>query len=176
MKTLLLTALLYIFAFLDFSSCNKEVLNEMPPETQTGANTLGCLIDGELFVGGCCTPWMTPPFNALYNTVSDKLYLSSYGKVNVNNSGCIDMEIYHPIQNNIQTNALMFYYSTSESSTCVRYLTSTNREVFITKLDTVNKIVSGRFQFTGYCSNDDSANTKQITQGRFDLKLNIDNN
>ncbi|MDR0542303.1 MAG: hypothetical protein LBH19_08845 [Dysgonamonadaceae bacterium] len=53
-------------------------------------------------------------------------------------------------------------------------------EIFFTKLDTVNRIVSGRFQFQGQCSNamfeiaGDSI--VFITQGRFDIKLDIYDN
>ena len=60
-------------------------------------------------------------------------------------------------------------------------------KVFLAKFDTINCIVSGRFEFLGRCSSltfDESGETKiiftgdsivQITNGRFDLKLDIDN-
>jgi hypothetical protein len=52
-------------------------------------------------------------------------------------------------------------------------------EICVTKFDTINKIVSGRFQFIGRCSDAlfhfDGIGTKQITQGRFDIKLGMYN-
>jgi len=114
--------------------------------------------------------YMTPPLKAGYYTVSEKLYVVAWGK-----TGSIEMEIYHPTQTSIQTDVLIWYHP--DPGYCWRYLASSNTEIFITKLDTISKIVSGRFQFVGYCGGDDSTNTKQITQGRFDIKLNeISNN
>jgi hypothetical protein len=53
MKQLLL--LITSFILLS-SSCQKEKLknptDELPPETQTGANTFGCLVNGQVFKPG----------------------------------------------------------------------------------------------------------------------------
>ena len=41
-----------LFATFSFSQCKKKSTNpidELPPETQTGANTFGCLVDGKAF-------------------------------------------------------------------------------------------------------------------------------
>ena len=51
MKQLLLLATSFI---LISSSCKKNKsdnpINQLPPETQTGANTFGCLVDGKVFL------------------------------------------------------------------------------------------------------------------------------
>jgi hypothetical protein len=171
MKTLSTIALILAL----FSSCKKENFDVMPPETQSGKNTFGCLIDGDLFVGGCCAPWMRVPLTATYFTMSDKLGIDAWGKMNGEPAGAIGISIIHPAQNTVQTIKEISYNPFSTSSPCREYLTSTNGEVFITKFDTINKIVSGRFQFTGNCSNSSNPNTKHITQGRFDLKFDIIN-
>jgi hypothetical protein len=48
--------LLFIFFVLLGSSCRKNKpnnpLEELPPETQTGANTFGCLVNGQVFKPG----------------------------------------------------------------------------------------------------------------------------
>jgi len=53
MKNILL---LTISFFLLSSSCKKNKptnpVDQLPPETQTGANTFGCLINGEVFKPG----------------------------------------------------------------------------------------------------------------------------
>jgi len=164
-----------ITLLLTLCSCDscKEDLDTLPPETQTGANTFGCLIDEELFIGGCCAPWMTPVIGGEYHTISDELYAGAWGKMNGNPAGNIVIVINHPAQNNLQTIEKMVY---QPRSGCIQYLALNKAEVFITKFDTIHKIVSGSFQFVGYCGDDStSTNTKQITQGRFDLKFDIYN-
>jgi hypothetical protein len=170
MKTLSTIVLILALA----SSCKNENFNVMPPETQSGKNTLGCTIDGDLFVGGCCAPWMRPALSAGYYTVSDRLGIDVWGKMNGEPAGVIGISIIHPVQNSMQT-IEKIRYTPRPVILCQEYLTSTGAEVFITKFDTINNIVSGRFQFTGYCNTGDSTNTKQITQGRFDLKFDIIN-
>ena len=173
MKTNLIFLLLTLTGLTNVSSCKKENLNVLPPETQSGKNTFGCLIDGELFEGGCCAPWMHPIISAGYYIVSDKLNIVVWGKMSGNPVGNIGMAIDHPIQNSIQSTAEISYQPLSMQ--CQEYLPAGNAEVFITKLYTINKIVSGRFQFVGYCNNGDSTNMREITQGRFDLKLDVVN-
>jgi len=163
---------LTLLILLDLSSCvgcKDKVWTTLPPETQTGANTFGCMIDGELFVGGYFPSWMQPVFDVNYDNDSGKLYISTAGQLNDNPGGDIIMSINHPTQEGTQIIEWIGYYPTTTISLCREYLAPTNGEVFFTKFDTINKIVSGRFQFTGYCV--DSTNVKHITQGRFDLKF-----
>ena len=168
-----ITKFLSLLILLNLSSCvscdDKKIWDTLPPETQTGANTLGCIIDGELFIGGYYASWMTPVLGVEYDTDSDKLYIGAYGKMNDNPAGSINIVINHPTQTGTQTIENIGYYPTTNISLCLEYLASANKEVFITNFDTVNKTVSGRFQFVGYCI--DSTNVKRITQGRFDLKF-----
>ena len=54
MKSLLCFFLL--LTFFTFSHCKKSTpanpIDELPPETQTGVNTFGCLVDGQAFKPG----------------------------------------------------------------------------------------------------------------------------
>ena len=48
-------AVLLLFIFSTFEGCKKHTnsgnpIDQLPPETQTGANTFGCLINGEVFL------------------------------------------------------------------------------------------------------------------------------
>jgi hypothetical protein len=51
--------------FLFFLGCSKDENNDplagLPPETQTGANTFGCLIDGKLYLPRCYPPSLVFP-------------------------------------------------------------------------------------------------------------------
>ena len=51
----ILTASFLLLLLFAFSQCKKNQTNpidELPPETQTGANTFGCLVDGQAFKPG----------------------------------------------------------------------------------------------------------------------------
>ncbi|MGQ0738422.1 MAG: hypothetical protein ACT4OJ_05120 [Bacteroidota bacterium] len=44
-------AALFILTIFTFGQCKKKK-DELPPETQTGANTFGCLVNGQIFLPG----------------------------------------------------------------------------------------------------------------------------
>ncbi|MCL1933535.1 MAG: hypothetical protein FWF53_06980 [Candidatus Azobacteroides sp.] len=179
METKLIFLISFLAGMISFSSCEKKNFNEMPPETQTGKNTFGCLIDGELFVGGCCAIWMQPVIIAEYYTVSDKLGIVVWGKMNGTPGAVIRIGI-DSLQQNSTQKVYFANYIPAVREECPTYSTSDNGICTITKLDTLNKIVSGRFEFAGRCTDSDfnimdSTEIKQITQGRFDLKLDVIN-
>jgi hypothetical protein len=174
MKTLSTIALILALFF----SCKKENFDVMPPESQSGKNTFGCLIDGDLFVGGCCAPsGPVGPISVEYQKESDKLFISVYGKMNIksisNRATRVGIVINSPQLNIKQKLFQACYYPADIIDGCWNFNTINDGMWTITRFDTINKIVSGRFQFVGHCSNDES--TKQITQGRFDLKFDIIN-
>ena len=47
-------SILLLFVFLSFGGCKKHKTNnsvdQLPPETETGANTFGCLVNGKVFI------------------------------------------------------------------------------------------------------------------------------
>ena len=179
METKLIFLIPFLAGMVSFSSCEKKNFDEMPPETQTGANTFGCLIDGQLFVGGCCAPWMTKVLSVTYNSASDQLGISIWGKMNGGPAGSISINIDSPKPNSIQKFSFANYFP-SGLADCPNYSASNSGIYIITKLDTLNKIVSGRFEFVGRCADwdfniMDSTMNKEITQGRFDLKFDIYN-
>ena len=161
-------------------SCKEKEWDTLPPETQTGKNTFGCLIDGELFVGGCCAPWMHAPLSASYSIISNKLYIGAYGKINGQAAGSIMIGIDTPRENSTQKLYIANYGRDTNfdfTSPCILFEAVNDGTCTITKLDTVNKIVSGRFEFIGKCTLNDNDSTviRQITQGRFDLKFDVIN-
>jgi len=174
MKTLQRLLLLILAMPLLASHCEKENFDILPPETQEGKNTFGCLINGEVFVKGYA-PWMHPRISAYYYDGSSKhLTIDSY----LYPKGYIQMHIENPFIDQ-QLKITVCYYAprNGDYSECFYFGGRNVGNITITKLDTINKIVSGRFNFDGQCSNEfvnpvgDSI--VHITQGRFDIKLDV---
>ena len=165
------------------SSCDKDGQifagkDQLPPETQTGANTVGCLVNGKVFLPK--KEGINPEVNCFYQLVNGEYYFNMafsdltnssspgisiqnrknpliVGQTYILNKNIVDDGsfngsggIYLPHPNN------QFYTTTMLTG-----------ELKITKLDQVNFIVSGTFWF-------DAANSAgeviQIREGRFDWR------
>ena len=179
LRTSYLTMFL-LFILVCSYSCKKENFNVLPPETQTGQNTLGCLIDDELYFGGYLPPLGHQAIGAEYHKISKMLIIDSYGEMNGKAAGSLSIEIDNePRQDSVQKIFHASYLPYPRSSECFMFSVVDEGEICVTKFDTINKIVSGRFQFIGRCSDDmfrsAGTATKQITQGRFDIKLDVYN-
>ena len=172
---------LFIFLLLTgCSSCKKEVLDAsgLPPATQTGANTFGCLINGKPFIPGN-TPLFEPPVQANYQYLYGGYYfrlVGNYGK-GTNNSG---VGIFTDSLRLIQGDSIKFssdsiktvglaYALYSKGLTDFRTkLPKYSGSLFITNLDTQNQIVSGTFWFNAITY--DGSDTVSVTDGRFDVR------
>ena len=155
---------------------NSDPASRLPPATQTGANTFGCILNGK--------PW-TPQGNdgtsnytvtyyrtqaqgelsiaayAYENNLGNKITigigsdsLNSVGKYKITKSGRHTAGVI-----NRDTNCE--YYSQDKSTFCKGKLT-------ITRFDLQNNIISGTFEFVLAKPDCD---TIRITNGRFDKKL-----
>jgi hypothetical protein len=152
--------------------------NILPPVTQEGKNTFGCKVNGEVW-----TPYST--CNVFYGRrckelgfevrQSDSLHKLpiSFNLGTASDTDSSSFLMYTPATNITQTGnvidsvVLLFFKSGSQF---YHYPPSyTSGAVNVTKLDTVNHIMSGTFSFTLYNSNGDSA---VVTDGRFDLTFN----
>jgi hypothetical protein len=177
---------LLLAALLGLSQCKKQDADparpedQLPPATQTGQHTFGCLLNGQ--------PW-TPSTGILNNTfvltydasylggalqVKTKRYSGStnstlqaltFGAANVNKTGTYAFPINGP--NGV------FYTDTGITSTCGEYgnpgvSSYQTGTLVISRFDLSQGIISGTFNFklaqTG-------CDTLKITQGRFDYKL-----
>ncbi|MDR1951689.1 MAG: hypothetical protein LBP96_05620 [Bacteroidales bacterium] len=199
MKTKTLTTLLLgIVASLCLGTqCEKEP-PVMPPETQTGENTFGCYVDNLLYVvtpartfGSPAPPSM--PLSVSYSRNSGLLRFTTqavgFGSSELGYGASMDLLLNNPKEGeyNLLTGA---YFSATRSDKDWRFMADTNcGQVFITKFDTVNRIVSGTFEFTvrkalgfGYGTNpgvtiDEESSTKvRATSGRFDIQLQMYDN
>lgn len=168
------TLALGILLFSAISCCKDKDEDKLPPETQEGKNTFGCLVNGKVWVPTGIT-FPSPNINAEVSKTQFRIgalkskggYVSfniqfqpSSGIFNLNNEKC--MAAY----GNSTANC---YYRT-DSITSIGTLE-------ITKFDSINNIISGRFSFNaskflivGTVSDESCDSTVTITEGRFDIK------
>ncbi len=175
--------LLFLLTILLTLSCCKnnddnptDPIDQLPPATQTGEQTFGCLINGEAFLPdnfGSGRP------NAFYQFSGGKYTLGLSASKGAGRDleyiiiGGIDIE---PIQETsyqllTQTSG-NFYALYNIGGGDITPLTVTTSNdlpgiITITNFDPENFIISGTFEFTVL---DDDNNEIKITDGRFDLK------
>ncbi|MBS1559873.1 MAG: hypothetical protein JST69_14225 [Bacteroidetes bacterium] len=143
-------------------------LEKLPPATQSGKYTFGCLINGKAFV-----PKSTTDFTAIYQqgildfrslaynpdkTIKFVLLEQDFGLLNV---GSYSLTKY-------QTSFVSVSAQLIDKSECDYQGENTiSGQISITKLDRVNYIMPGTFQFT---SKAPGCDTLKVTDGRFDIK------
>ena len=173
--------LLGISLILLCSSCkkNKPVnpIDQLPPETQTGANTFGCLVDGKVFLPKG-DPFGGPIKKAQYQFVNGKQGFGISGSLSdgnesklvgiIGDSITITMGTFNLTSLNLGKFRGGYSYMNLTMASPMQYETNEiNRgELRITKFDTVNQIVSGTFWFDAKNS---SGLIVQVREGRFDL-------
>jgi len=140
---------------------------QLPPITTTGANTFGCLVNGEVWL-----PKGDFPVSGLHADYTGGGFVINATKYI--NPGLEDVAIsIYP--NSLQSVGTFFLnLSNAEArftdSSCdlngIKTDTSNVGKIEIIKFDTVNHIISGTFEFTVY---NEACDTIKITQGRFDV-------
>jgi hypothetical protein len=155
----------------------------LPPATQEGKNTIGCKVNGKVWV----------PRAALgaifYNDV--RVMFSEKGKDEFSSIELNLVDIDEKIQDWMLFEFRpiylkpMDYHTSSDTSDTKRFCVSMHRsgdrynidysktnysnQFSITKIDTINNFFSGTFKFTVY-NKDNPEDSLKITEGRFDLK------
>ena len=182
MKTniLKLTAIILLFT-VSANHCEREEAPTLPPETQEGKNTFGCYINDDLFVR--IRKYRSPvaEYKRKTNTIVfgcaqghpritlyvDKPCESEYNSI-------IFGEIGHSFNDIVETG-------------CWSFVCENGGQVFITKFDTINHIVSGTFEFSAKCAADSYGPSDlgniiyprdsivHVKNGRFDIKFDIVN-
>lgn len=165
-------------AFFLLISCQKE---KLPKLTEEGKNTFGCKINGKNWVPhGTGAFGGSEPLNGGYlatysfNTTSNNVQITAYDK-------SIIIELYirdvkQPGLYLLNFNTLDFtntnnpanygYYS-PEDKNIFTTTTQFTGQVDVTRADTINKIVSGTFEFMAV---NKEGKTVKITDGRFDIQ------
>lgn len=168
-----------------FTSCDKnEDFSVLPAETQSGNNTFGCYVEGKRFFGGYLVHFGISPLYANYYRKLDLLSIHTEGKFENKKQGSMSIEIFNPkVDIPLKMSRAKFNYYPQifpgTSSEFTDFGVFDGGEVIITKLDTINKIVSGRFSMIGKgavdIDNFTGSDSISITEGRFDLKFKISN-
>lgn len=166
-------------AVLFLGSCKKEV-TELPPATQTGANTFGAMVDGKIWVP---QGFGTIPSNNLLQArrLGNNFFITAQNfsssptetefdiaVIGVTAPGTFLLNVNVPHPSSAGSYA---YYVKRNFSPINEWITSATftGSVTITKFDTTNRIASGTFQFTaGEMFN--SAPALGVVDGRFDVK------
>jgi Family of unknown function (DUF6252) len=158
-------------------ACKKD---DLPKPTQTGADTLGCKVNGNSWIpNGSPGPTPLPPVDGGYQANPKyAVYIRAYKKRgganeairiylnNVTKPGTYSLNYdtgYDPQEVRPENHAT---YSTYYPDTFYGTTAQVGGTVTITRADTVAGIVSGTFSFTAV---DKDGNQVKITSGRFDV-------
>jgi len=156
-----------------FSKCNKDdVILPLPAETQTGANTFGCKLNGVIYTprgSGNCYKFLIQYYK------SDSLLAINTNKGCVSGLSIFLKGVYETKDYTISAPVFnSFYYNTSETI-CNRFERTNSIQsgtIAITRFDLPNKIVSGKFNGILKLSGCPDVN---ISEGRFDFVMDIYN-
>lgn len=174
-KLLIIFTIIYILIGCDKDDAPKPIIfpvQLLPAATQVGANTFGCLLDGQVFIPGNAPN----PLDAQYQLINGEYFFGidaarRFGSNNfialgmgTNNLPIVAGTTYQLLEwENGKANGGYFL------NTSTTYTSSLNTgQMKITKLDTVNQIVSGTFW---YDIIDNQGVKHEIREGRFDTRF-----
>jgi hypothetical protein len=158
---------------------------ELPPITTEGLNTAGCLVNGELWLpkpGGGLKPGIDCEYYPRIEGIDPRIWggglinLKKYDNIEGNTGidlffkDIYDTGIIPLILNDTTTNRNNKGGGTYRSSIYYNSTVNDSNSLTILKLDTVNNIISGTFQFDAINEEDDT-DTIKIREGRFDVKF-----
>ncbi len=168
-KQLLWLALLIVL----IASCKKKDPEPtLPPETQTGANTFGCMLNGQVWTnspregGGIPTLEAIPEAGGLLTIKAIYKYgergeIINFLSQNINSTGVYSWDNKTSVRFEDMKKGV--FCASYENDVTVQGLLT------ITRFDISNRVVSGRFHFKLQKQN---GLTFEATEGRFDLQMN----
>ena len=179
MKIKLYTLFIIFSAVASLGGCNNDddnnaqnPIDQLPPATQTGANTFGALLDGEPFIpsGG------TNPLDSQYQLINGERYFQLQGNNRDENFNVIAISLSTIAKDIAQGET---YNLIEEATGNASGAYSFNGDLFftseqnsgrliITYLNLNEQIVSGTFWFDVIDHNGD---IRQIREGRFDMQF-----
>lgn len=168
---IILSSIVSIFLFI---ACNKKV-EELPPATQTGANTFGANVEGIFWVPKKFGPiqgndiLMVRVINGEDYYINARNYATSPTET--------EFEIFlkgvtAPGTYLLNGTGSYAYYVKRKLTPLDEWKTSSTHtgSVTITKVDLVTRILAGTFEFRAV-NMDDPARQLTVTEGRFDIKI-----
>ena len=178
--------LLALFTTLIAGKCRKEktLLEQLPPETQTGTNTFGCLVNGQVFKpGGALLTGgsLTSNYQYLNTGINGGYYFRLSGvKGSGNNQTSVGLftdslkiqeGLKYLLDSSEKGKVYAHYSNLTNGPTQNEWFYETKKinfggELWIKKLDTINQIVSGTFWFDAVNANGQKV---EVREGRFDV-------
>lgn len=181
MKTLTkTTTLIAALLLLTAAQCEKDIppIDQLPPATQTGENTFGCLVNGEAFKPKG-NPLGGPILQAYYQFVDGGYW---FGLTVKNNEKDILRGLaIHTTKREIHEGETLILEIQAEGNASahfslggggVKYVTTETitGELTITRFDQINNIVSGTFWFDAI---NEAGEIVQVREGRFDMQFSL---
>jgi hypothetical protein len=174
---------LLLFLLALCSACHKEEFNfSLTAETQTGANTFSCLKDGQVFVpygkrcvgfGGGCMEGINAYYSPKRGQLQIQVVLYAAGRRDELLS--IDADsIFQPGELHVAHPTRQHYSSLvyDQQDKYAQWSSKTDVSIFLTRLDTIARIISGRFRGTllPHALNATAQQqTVSVMDGRFDV-------
>ena len=154
-------------------------LEKLPPITQTGANTFGCLVDGKAWLPNGSKPqtggpniqvYIDPTFQGGAFYVTGHQYNNFQSQITFGSGGCTSGGLFD-ISLPLQAVSLTRFLNTVNTCEFSSSNSGSYRRGFfnISRYDLNNGVFSGTFEFT--IKSQACGDTIRITNGRFDIKL-----
>ena len=169
--------LLFCFSLLALYACdpdnplNPDPGNSLPPLTMEGKNTFGCLVNGEVWNAYVEQDvFGAQKINAQYEILPDWEAFGISATKNIESENIYQVFILDIFYPKVGENSIVFDTRVfTDFGNCGDYHLDTlsTHTMTITKLDNIDFIVSGTFEFT--VVNHDCPDTLRITDGRFDV-------
>lgn len=182
MRTIINPSLIICSLVLLLAGCRKhkysieEELAKLPPVTQTGAHTFGCLINGKAYrpkgFRGFKPSFMIIADPSYFGNLDIRTYNYGDGKKESLNIFCYDIKT-EPGTYEINGKSRIWVFYENEVTNCNLLPDSSSYMsgfLKISKYDTRNGIIAGEFECKIY-DQKTSCDTIRITNGRFDHKL-----
>jgi hypothetical protein len=149
----------------------------LPAETQSGKNTFGCYVGSDIFVNPYRNnTWLKANY---FRDSNNQYFVSINTHNNVGKSINIIFNNFELNKRNSIRSVEYIYYSDTIKLAGGGYTFKTNTyfgknipAITLTKFDTLNHIISGKFEFD-LKNSEDTTKVFKFTQGRFDMYLSI---
>ncbi len=172
-QSVFLIATLLSFILFSADSCEKDEEPQLPPITQTGAGKFGCLVNGEIWVaknrpfgspiGASNNQWedkrwvidaVGDDYTVVIGICKDSVLKGKSKLIGSFEESCSNSMIY---SKDYPANTASFQTSNKDTG-----------KIFITRYDTIERIISGTFYFDAVNS---SGEKIEVRDGRFDVKF-----
>lgn len=127
----------------------------LPAETQTGANTFGCFVNGELWL-----PKSNFPYSSLNATIQYDILNLVANQGNKSSIVLVIRDLKYTGEYSF-SNKIYASYAIGDNEDYAML-----GKIIVTKYDKTNQIISGRFWFK---AENNAGETINVTDGRFDL-------